>query len=123
MKKVLFYTLLLVMSVSFASCEGTDSLRDKIVANQSYEGTDDDGEKWLGMFSVATVNLTATKSALNLSCTDWDVVENADGTGTITLKGVVSDGYDPFDMSGTVDKNAKKIVLQSADLVITLEKK
>lgn len=126
MKKVLFFAVLAVMTLSFASCSGDQTLRDKIVANQNYEGEDDEGSAWVVTFTEATFTATCDAVAMSITSSNWSVTENADGSGVITISDAsVVLGSETFEgvMTGTVTKDAKNITLISGQISITLTPK
>ena len=126
MKKVLFYAAIVLMSLSFVACEGTDTLKDRIISIGNYDGTDSEGDTWQAIFTATTFTATSETAGISVTSSNWDVTENADGSGIISIqkasmviKGETFEG----EIVGTVDKSAKKIVLGAGDMSITLEKK
>lgn len=126
MKKVLFYVVLAVMTLSFASCEGEQTLKDQIAANKNYAGKDNLDRAWEATFTGTTFTATCESAKMSITSSNWDVIENADGTGVISIKDatmVIDKDTFAGEIIGTVDKSAKKINLISGSISITLEKK
>lgn len=126
MKKVLFYAILAVMTLSFASCAEEQMLRDKIVAIQSYEGIDNYNDAWVVTFTEATFTATCDAAAMSITSSNWTVIENADGTGVINVNDAVTviegETYKGT-MTGTATKDAKSIILISGETTMTLAPK
>lgn len=126
MKKIAFsLVLVLATAMVFTSCNNKDNtLRDNIVKNLTYSGTDNDKSNWVAQFTATTFTATCDELKITMVSDNWSVTENTDGkTGSIRITGVkYKDGTALADISGTIAKNGDEIVLKQNKLTITLKK-
>ena len=126
MKKIAFsLVLVLATAMVFTSCNNKDNtLRDNIVKNLTYSGTDNDKSNWVAQFTATTFTATCDELKITMVSDNWSVTENTDGkTGSIRITGVkYKDGTALADISGTIAKNGDEIVLKQNNLTITLTK-
>ena len=126
MKKIAFsLVLVLATAMVFTSCNNKDNtLRDNIVKNLTYSGTDNENSNWVAHFTATTFNATCDELKITMVSDNWSVTENTDGkTGSIRITGVkYKDGTALADISGTIAKNGDEIVLNQNKLTITLKK-
>ena len=129
MKKILFSAVLvLAATVVFSSCSKEVSLKDAIIKNQNYEGTDNKKAEWIIQFTEAGYSAVCKNPSLIFSASNWEVVENADKkTGTIKITNVnAMDEGKPTpvgDISGNVTKGGDEMVLTQGSTTITIKKK
>ena len=126
MKKIAFsLVLVLATAMVFTSCNNKDNtLRDNIVKNLTYSGTDNDKSNWVAQFTATTFTATCDELKITMVSDNWSVTEKTDGTtGSIRITGVkYKDGTALADISGTIAKNGDEIVLNQNKLTITLKK-
>jgi|GEM_PF-756755 lipoprotein len=127
MKKIAFsLVLVLATAMVFTSCNNKDNtLRDNIVKNLTYSGTDNDKSNWVAQFTATTFTATCSELKIVMVSNNWSVTENTGGkTGSITITGVKNsdNGKALADISGTIAKNGDEIVLKQNNLTITLTK-
>ena len=126
MKKIAFsLVLVLATAMFFTSYNNKDNtLRDNIVKNLTYSGTDNDKSNWVAQFTATTFTATCDELKITMVSDNWSVTENTDGkTGSIRITGVkYKDGTALADISGTIAKNGDEIVLNQNKLTITLKK-
>lgn len=129
MKKSLFSAVLvLAATVVFSSCSKEVTLKDAIIKNRNYEGTDNKKAEWIIQFTEGGYSATCKSPALIFSSSNWEVTENADKkTGTIKITNVnamVEGKPTPVgNISGNITKGGDEMVLTQGSTTITIKKK
>ena len=81
MKKIAFsLVLVLATAMVFTSCNNKDNtLRDNIVKNLTYSGTDNDKSNWVAQFTATTFTAICSELKIVMVSNNWSVTENTGG--------------------------------------------